>query len=522
VDGIPLAIELAAARVKVLAPDQILARLEDRFKLLTGGSRTALPKQQTLRAAVDWSYDLLAPGEKTLLNRLSVFSGGFTLEAVEAVCTDESLDLLDVLDTLTHLVDRSLVVPEESQDGLVRYRLLETIRDYGREKLSAAGERPSFRERHAAFFLAMAEQAEPELSGPSQAAWLNRLAREHDNLRLAIAYFSEDAPDVPQGLRLVGALWRFWWVRGTWAEGRARLASLLAASSEERPPERVKALHAAAVLARGEGDYVAARPLLEEALEIARARDDRSAVALVLFELGNVANDQEDYAAARPLYEESLALRRELSDRRGVSAALHNLGVVAAALGDFQSAEHLYREALSFHRELGNRAWEAASLNGLGGVAFYLGDLEASRGCHEQALPVQRELGDSRGTAFSLRELGEVATGQGAFSAARENLTQALAIYKDLGDRQGLASTIEGCAVLAAATGQSERALRLIGAAGSLRTAIQAPISAPDQKRMEQFLAQARGALGERADSATDAGRRLSLEDAVGLALEHG
>jgi predicted ATPase/tRNA A-37 threonylcarbamoyl transferase component Bud32 len=519
-DGIPLAIELAAARARVLAPDQILARLEDRFRLLTGGSRTALPKQQTLRAAVDWSYELLAPVEKTLLNRLSVFAGGFTLEAVEAVCAGDSLDVLDVLDQLSHLVDRSLVAPEETEERQVRYRILETIREYGREKLAAAGERGQLQERHAAFYLALAEQAEPELTGPSQGAWLNRLEREHENLRVAIAYFGEVAPDIPRGLRLVGALWRFWWVRGNWAEGRARLSALLDVAGEE--PERGKALHAAAVLARGEGDYATARRMLEEALRHARARDDRSGVAHMLFELGNVANDQEDYAAARPLYEESLALRRGIADQRGVSAALHNLGVVAAALGDFASAEQLYGEALSLHRELGNRAWEAASLNGLGGLAFYLGDLETSGQRHEEALPVQRELGDSRGTAFSLRELGEVATGLGDYPAARSHLAKALAIYKELGDRQGMASTMEGASVLAAAMGRPERALRLFGAACTLRTTIQAPISLPDEKRMRHFLDRARSALGEGAKSATDAGRLLSLEEAVGLALDDG
>ncbi len=519
-DGIPLAIELAAARMRVLAPDQILARLEDRFRLLTGGSRTALPKQQTLRAAVDWSYDLLPPEEKTLLNRLSIFAGGFTLEAVEAVCAGDLLDVLDVLDRLSHLVDRSLVVPEETHEGQVRYQLLETIREYGREKLFAAGERGQLQERHAAFFLALAEQAEPELTGPRQGAWLDRLEREHDNLRLAIARFGEEAPDLPRGLRLVGALWRFWWVRGNWAEGRARLAALLDAVGGEAAPERVKALYAAAVLARGEGDYAAARRTLDEALSLARGREDRSAVAHMLFELGNVANDQEDYGAARPLYEESLALRREIADKRGVSAALHNLGVVAAALGDFAGAEQLYGEALSLHRELGNRAWEAASLNGLGGLAFYLGDLATSGKRHEEALPVQRELGDSRGTAFSLRELGEVATGLGDYPAARAHLMNALAIYKELGDRQGIASTLEGASVLAAAMGQPERALRLFGAACSLRTTIQAPLSSPDEKRMEHFLDLARSALGERAKLATDAGRQLSLDEALGLALE--
>ncbi|MGE5178111.1 MAG: protein kinase domain-containing protein [Bacteroidota bacterium] len=520
-DGIPLAIELAAARVKVLAPRQILARLEDRFKLLTGGSRTALPRQQTLRAAVDWSYELLAPLEKTLLQRLSVFAGGFTLESAEAVCGFDAIDPLDLLDGLSRLVDRSLVVPEEIEPGVLRYRLLETIRAYGMEKLSESGERAALRARHTEHFLDLAERAEPELRGPSQAEWLNRLAREHDNLRAALGACAEAEGDHALGLRLAGALWRFWWVRGNWAEGRARLAALLAARPpEEAPAERQNALRAAAVLARGEGDYAAARPLLEEALALARRSDDRPGIALMLFELGNVANDQEDYAAARPLYEESLALRRELGDRCGVSAALHNLGVVAAASGDFVGAQTLYEEALGLHRELGNRAWEAASLNGLGGVAFYLGDLETSRGCHEAALVIQGELGDSRGTAFSRRELGEIATALADHAAASGYLTDALTIYHDLGDRQGIASTLEGCAALAAARGATGRALKLAGAAASLRESIQAPISAPDEARMERFLGPARLAQNGRAEAELRAGRALAMEDAVQLALE--
>lgn len=520
VDGIPLAIELAAARAKVLAPEQILARLEDRFKLLTGGSRTALPRQQTLRAAVDWSYDLLAPPEKTLLNRLSVFAGSFTLECAEAVCSDESLDPLDLLDTLTHLVDRSLVVTEEIAAGEIRYRLLETIRDYGAEKLVLAGERERLRGRHAAHYLALAEQAEPELTGPGQAAWLNRLSREHDNLRAALGELASDRGDRSQALRLAGALWRFWWIRGNWNEGRARLRELLGEGGPGDPSARWKALHGAAVLARSQGAYADARPLLEEALALARAQADRAAVGSLVFELGNVANEEADYATARSLYEESLAIRRALDDKRGVSASLHNLGVIAAAVGDLEAADGLYQGALALHRELGNRAWEAFSLNGLGGVAFYRGDLEASRHYHEEALPLQRELGDTRGTAFSMRELGEVATHRQEYMAAYERLVEALAIYRDLEDRQGIASTIEGLAVLSAAMGHPDRALLLLGAAEELRESIETPISAPDAGRMEPFLRQARSAMGPQAEHCLADGHRLRLDEAIRIAAE--
>jgi len=519
VDGIPLAIELAAARVKVLAPDQILARLEDRFKLLTGGSRTVLPRQQTLRAAVDWSYDLLGPGERTLLNRLSVFAGGFTLESAEQICGDESLDSLDVLEMLSTLVDKSLVVPEEQPDGRVRYRLLETIRDYGRGRLEEAGERPEFLRRHAAFYLAFAEEAEPELTGSDQALWLDRLDREHENLRQAMTTF-ERAKDAEPGLTLGRALWRFWWVRGTWAEGRTRLAALLAVeTATPRTSARARALHAATVLARGEGDYAAARPLGEEALAIAREVGDKRATASALFELANIDNDQEDEAAARGGYEAALALFREVGDKPGTSGCVHNLGVLAEIAGDYEMARALYGEGLVINREIGYRSREAASLNGLGGVAFYQGHLERSIECHEQALAIQRELGDSRGTAFSLRELGEVATALGDAAAAAERLGQSLEIYRSLGDRLGIASAIEGFAALAASKGQPERALRLAGAATAVRESIQAPIAGPDLERLERYLKSARSDLGTGAAAALAQGGALPLDEAIGAAL---
>ena len=520
VDGIPLAIELAAARVKVLAPDQILARLEDRFKLLTGGSRTVLPRQQTLRAAVDWSYDLLGPGERTLLNRLSVFAGGFTLEAAEQICGDESLDSLDVLDMVSTLVDKSLVVPEEQSDGRVRYRLLETIRDYGRERLEAAGERPAFLARHATFYLAFAEEAEPELTGSSQALWLDRLEREHENLRQAMTTF-EGAKDAERGLTLGRALWRFWWVRGRWAEGRKRLASLLSVeSSTPRSSARSRALHAATVLARGEGDYDAARPLGEEALAIARESGDQRATALALFELANIAGDQVDEEAARRGYESALPLFREVGDKPGISGCLHNLGVLAEDTGDYAAARLLYEEGLAINREIGYRSREAASLNGLGGVAYYEGSLERSRACHLQALAIQGELGDSRGTAFSLRELGEVATALADAHAAADFLKQSLEIYQTLHDRQGIATAIEGLAALSASKGEPERAVTLSGAAQALRDSIQAPIAGPDMKRLERYLQPARLALGGAAEGALERGRALTQDEAIEAALK--
>jgi non-specific serine/threonine protein kinase len=522
-DGIPLAIELAAVRVKVLSPEKILSRLEDRFQLLTGGSRTALPRQQTLRAAVDWSYEMLSPQERTLLNRLGIFSGGCTLESAEVVCAWDGLEPDDVLDLISRLVDKSLVGPHEGVDGSMRYGLLETIRAYARERAAGAGESAEVGRRHAAYFLALAESAEPELQGPDQAGWLNRLEEEHDNLRQALQSFTEGS-DADEAMRLGGALWRFWWVRGNWTEGRTRLEEALRASGPgRRTGGRSKALRAAAVLARGQGDYEAARSLLGESLEIARELGDRAGIAAAQFELGNIANDHDQLGEARALYEESLAIRRDLGDRRGASMALHNLAVVAEAQRDFARARPLYEEALAAHRELGNRAMEAATLNGLGELVLGQGDPAAAQGYQERALAIQRDLGDKRGMAFSLRELARLRGARGDLAAGCAHLAECMEILRALGDRQGVAVAMEACAGLAAAAGQVERALRLAGVAAAIREAIGSPISAADAEGLESSLAAARASLGEEGSArALEAGKRLTLEQAVELAVEAG
>src|SRR6266850_7415 len=448
-DGIPLAIELAAARVTVLSIDQILARLENRFHLLTGGSRTALPRQQTLRAAVDWSYELLPPEERTLLNRLSVFAGGLDLEAAEQVCAGDGLKGSDVLDHISRLVDKSLLNPTEAPDGTARYGLLETIRAYGREKLKSANEDATLLSRHAAYYSKLAGTAEPELQGPKQAVWFERLERDHDDLRQAIRGMIERR-EAGAALRLTGSLWRFWWVRGNWEEGRGRLSAALALEPPSARPsaERTKALHGAGVLAFGQGDFKAAEELFSASLGTGRELGDKEGIALSLFSLGNIANVHEDLAKARSLYEESLALRREVDDRQGMSHTLHNLGVVAQAQGDNASARALYEEALAVHQEIGNVYMQAASLNGLGEVAMQQGDLALARSCNERSLVIQRVLVDKRGIAFSLRGLGNVAVLQGDLGAAKSLLSEALEILSELGDREGLAAALESAAGL--------------------------------------------------------------------------
>jgi predicted ATPase len=371
-DGIPLALELAASRVKLLSPEQIMARLEDRFRLLTGGSRTVLPRQQTLRAALDWSYDLLTEGERALLQRVSVFAGGFRLEAAEAVCADEAIEAVAVLDLLGQLSDKSLVQVEDAVDE-ARYRLLETIRQYGAEKLRGAGEEGALRARHRDWYLALAEEAEPELRGPRQGEWLVRLAEEHENLRAALVWTSEQE-EGEAGLRLGAALWWFWMVRGYMTEGRARLATLLgSAGAAARTAARARALNGAGALAQCQGEY----------------------------------------EAARALYEESLAIRRELGDQHGIADSLNNLGILASDQGEYEAARALYEESLAIRRELGNQQGIAGSLNNLGNVAYSQGEYEAARALNEESLAICRELGDQRGIAYGLEGVAAAAGAQG-------------------------------------------------------------------------------------------------------------
>ncbi|MEP6755135.1 MAG: tetratricopeptide repeat protein, partial [Chthonomonadales bacterium] len=337
-DGIPLAIELAAARVRSLSVEDIKNRLDQRFRLLTGGSRTAQPRQQTLKALIDWSYDLLSEQEKIFLARLSVFAGGWTLAAAEKVCSGESIEDWEALDLLSSLVDKNLVLALE-KDGSVRYRMLETVREYAAEKLLEAGQEQTLRIRHGDWFLELSEEAEPKLTGAEQGIWLNVLETEYSNLRAVLKW----SMDTPQGsevnLRLCGALWRFWWIRGYLTEGRDwSEASLALEYATGRTAARARVCYGVGVLATIQGNNGTARDYLEQSLEIRREIGDRQGIAASLNSLGNVARDQGDYAAARTYFEQSLEIRREIGDRHGVAISLHNLGSVTWKQGDYAAA----------------------------------------------------------------------------------------------------------------------------------------------------------------------------------------
>jgi predicted ATPase/DNA-binding CsgD family transcriptional regulator len=436
-DGIPLAIELAAVRIAVLSPDQIAARLDDRFSLLTGGSRTALPRHQTLLALVDWSYDLLDEKERVLLRRLAVFAGGWTLDAAESVCAGEGLAPNEILDLLSGLVTKSLVQTGGHTEE-VRYRFLESLRAYAIEKLRDAGEEVMLHQRHFEWCLTLAECAEPELVGPQQVMWLERLDEEHENLRTALRWSVEDG-NTGGGLRLGGALYRFWETRGFVSEGHRWLIELLARSdaaplSASEARSRARALQAAGRLAVNAGDYGDAQHLLDEAVATARAHDDRPGLAAGAFGLGYLARMRGDYAATRAFLEGALELFQEQGDMQGVADSLVSLGVVAHFQDDLAAAQSLYETGLSTYRALGNRQGVAISLNDLGEVALERGDLATARRLEEESLVLANEIGDRERVAYALAALGGVAALQGESRRALRLAATAASIRESIGE----------------------------------------------------------------------------------------
>src|SRR5258706_5329523 len=417
-DGIALAIELAAPGVRTHSIEELCHRLDKRFELLAEGSRTALPRHRTLRSLIDWSYELLRDDEKTMLQRVSVFAGGWTLDAAEEVCANDVVGKNEVLGLLSSLVDKSLVVPEQ-EDAQTRYRLLETVRQYARDRLEDTGGRAAVRVRHRDYYLSLAEEADPKLRGAEQAEWLRRLEDEHENLRAGLEWSLAEAGS-KGGLRLCGAVQRVWLTPGHFSEGRQWCTRVLCkAGADERTRERASVLYAASVLSYHQGDYPAARALQEESLAICRELGDRFGIASSLNSLGNMAFNQGDYPAARTLHEESLAIRRELGDRSGSAGSLNNLGLAARNQGDYPAARALLEESLAIHRELGDRFGIATSLSNLGNVVLNQGDHRAARALLEESLAIRRELGDRFGIPYSLEGLAAVVASQ------RDSLTAA-------------------------------------------------------------------------------------------------
>ena len=501
-DGLPLAIELAAARVKVLSLSAILTRLASRLQLLTGGARDLPERQQTLRGAIDWSYDLLSPAEQKLFRRLSVFVDGCDLEGVEAVCdTKGDLDL-DLLDGMASMVDKSLLQQIEQADGELRFVMLETIREYALEKLEAAGEQASTKRAHAAYCLVLAEEDAAEQSAAEEMGLLERFALEHDNFRAALEWLTETA-DAEWGLRLGTALFRFWETREFFAEGRDRLDKLLRLPGAAGPMKaRTRALFAAGVLTGAQGDYGSAEALLGESLEIARQLGDKQGAAVSLNALAVNARERGDVAVAHALFEESLMLWTEWGgDQKAVARALSNLASVVKLQGDFARARSLYADCLSIFQRLGDRTGVAWSLNSQGDVARDQGDCAAAQALYEQSLAIFRETGDRWGIAGTLADLGNLAREQRNYPVAQSLYRESIRLFLTLEHKRGIARLLECFACSAAVQLEAESALRLAGAAAALRRSIGAPLTPAEQSKLEAILDLARQVMNNMASA---------------------
>ncbi len=556
-DGLPLALELAAARIKLLSPHDMLRHLESRLKILTGGPRDLPERQQTLRGAIAWSNDLLIEDEKSLFRKLSAFVGGCTLEAAEAVCSGTGDRGMEVIDGLSSLVDKSLLVRAQDDDE-TRFGMLETIRDFALEALIASGEEAEVRRRHANLFLALAEQAEPELIGPKQGVWLQRLEGEHGNIRAALQWSSKRG-DMTLGMHMAAALWRFWYARGHLTEGRAWLTEVLA-QSPEQTVIRAEALNGAGVLAQTQGDYSAARALYEESLAIFRKLAHKRGIAACLNNLGLIAGDQGDHPKARALYEESLAMSRQLQDKPAIARLLNNLALMAQQRGDYAGARSLYDESMVIKRELGDERGIAASLLNLGNLSRDEGDYDRARMLYEESLNLFRKIGEKRGIAYSLNNLGLIACGQsnydramvlfdeslslfqelgdkvglaaclhgkGWVASARDDFELGLRLYKDsldlrikFGDKEGILESMEGIAATSCKMGQARHGVLLFGAAEGLRETANVSLPPADRADHERHKSAAREVLGEQSFAAAwEIGRAMSLEQALVLAM---
>ena len=522
-DGMPLAIELAAARVKMMSVDEIAKRLDDRFDLLKAGSRTALPRHQTLRAAIDWSHDLLTEPERILFRRLAVFAGGFTLDAAEAVCGFGELRRSEILDLLGRLLDKSLVVVEGASElSETRYHMLETLREYARERLEESGEMEPARQRHRDFFIAFAEQAEPKLKSGEQIEWLDRLEVEHDNWRAAWDCAIES--DAELALRLASALLGFWLMRGNQSEGREWLAKLLERTERwGQTVQRARALSVAGRLAHYQTDLAAARSLLEQALSIARIMGDKKEIAFILFWLGRTALRQRDDQIAQLLIEEGFTIYQELQDEWGSEIAFQRLAELAAHQGDRRKAEEFFMKTLAKYRDRGDRFMTAEVLNALGEVTRFEGDYERASTFYEQALEILRELRSHFLPATPLIGLAWVSLHRGDYRKARALFQESLELHREYGYRIGMMEEcLGGFAAILGLTGKPEPAARLFGAMESLLESIRMTrgTDATDQKEYDHYIAVVRSQLDKAAFAKAWAeGRAMTLEQAIEFAL---
>jgi predicted ATPase/DNA-binding CsgD family transcriptional regulator len=530
-DGMPLAIELAAARTRAFSVRQIAERLDDRFRLLSSGPRTVAPRHQTLEATLDWSYDLLPASEQNLLRCLAVFVGGWTLEDAEGVCA-EAVKPAEVLPALANLVDKSLVVVEQSA-GETRYLYLETIRTYAQLKLEQAGEAVQSRDRHLDFFVRWAEAGAIQLAGSEQPLWITRFAAKHDNLRSALEWSQKNAGKSEAGLRLAAACGHFWRLRSLLSEGRSRLTAALAQPDAQEPTlARARAVLWAANLAYLQSDFSATRLLAEDGLAISRGLgpEGRASQAKALDLLGELCTEIGDYQQMPAYFKESLAIFRELEDKPGIADLLMQFGWAAMRAGDYDHAAPLLFECLQLFRELGASVQLANALGGSGELAIRQGAHAQATNLLEESLALRRELGDLWGIAGALGSLGWVALLQRDFGQMKKLLGESLAIRLDLGERGGLAWCLEKLAEAMLVQAQPlpvqrrrqefNRAVRVLGAAQALRQSVNSVIDPADQLAYDHLLVSLQDTLGKTLfNEAQAAGMALQVQAAVDLAL---
>jgi len=562
-DGLPLAIELAAARVKLLPPRALLARLSPRLQLLTGGPRSLPVRQQTLRSTIQWSYDLLGPKEQALFHLLSVFVDGWTLLAAEALCQEIGQADLDVLNSLSALLDNSLIQSSEEGAEEPRFLLLQTVREFGLERLTASGELERARVAHAHYFLALAEQAEPELDGPNQAMWLARLEHEHDNLREALEWALERVRDEQAaerreiGMGLGAALKEFWMILGHYREARTFLERALAVSEGTRTSLRARVLRAIASVADCQGDIdrievvakqslalsreledtcgiaeslgslaaaawlrgkiVEAVSLHEEQVRLLRQVGEPGEVAEALFPLAEHVSTHGEYARGQALFEEALALFRQAGNELWVGGTLvHSAAWLWFTLGDLATMRQRFQQGQALITRVGDRAWSAECLWVAALLALSEGEPERASGLAQASLSIYREMGDPWYSAWLLHLLGRIEIQRGEMPAARTYYQQSLALNQQVGEKWMTPFNLEGLASVVATQGALRWAAKLWGAAEALRESIDVPRLPVDRVGFEQAEAAARAQLGEEAfASAWQEGWMTKLEQVI-------
>ena len=518
-DGLPLALELAAARIPVLPPQPLLERLSQRLALLTGGARDLPARQRTLRAAINWSYGLLSADEQLLFVRLAVFVRGCRLDAAEAVCQSRDTPSIDVFETLASLVEKSLVRQEQGPRGEPRFSMLETIRDYALDRLDRSAEANELRQRHAEHYLGLAELSEPEILGPLQLDWLERLDAERDNFRSALGVLLETG-ELELALRLIGALRRAWAARGYLAETRSFLEAGLLRANGVAPSVRAKALYGLGRVALGQGDYDTALTALGDSAALFRELGDADGLAYALADEGWVAAARGEYKRARQLAEESLAQARAAGNQTTMAAALHVLACTALDEREYGRARSLFEECLALRRELGDKRNTANSLCFFGVLEMLEGGYARASELLEESLRLARELRNPLVESAALANLALVAVLTGDGKRAGCLAAASLALCGKVGDKRTTVECLHALAGVAALEREPLRAAVLAGAAESLHAAIDAPPSPGEDAVSERFLAAARADVDDVSFcSAWDRGRRMTLEDAVDYAL---